>query len=78
MKQGEDLESQFRRLEEIGEQIRNPEISLDSAVDLLKEGMALSQKIESKLDQIESQVEIVSNDEKDDEELKFEPYSTVI
>lgn len=76
MEKGEALETQFKRLEKISEEIRNPEISLDTAMQLLQEGMTLSKTIENRLDSIETQIEIMTADSKEQEELTFEPYSS--
>ncbi|MCL2069512.1 MAG: exodeoxyribonuclease VII small subunit [Treponema sp.] len=55
------FEERLERLEELGDEIRNNEISLDDAIKAFEEGIVLARALEKDLEKIESRVEILMN-----------------
>lgn len=55
------FEERLRRLEELSEKIREPELALEEAVAAFEEGVKLSKGLEKDLDRIEARVEILLN-----------------
>jgi len=55
------FEERLRRLEELSDKIRDPELPLEEAVAVFEEGLKLSKGLERDLDKIESRVEILLN-----------------
>jgi len=55
------FEERLRRLEELSDKIRDPELPLEEAVAVFEEGIKLSKGLERDLDKIESRVEILLN-----------------
>jgi exodeoxyribonuclease VII small subunit len=56
-----NFEERLRRLEQLSERIREPEIALEDAVAMFEEGVKLSKGLEKDLDTIEARVEILLN-----------------
>jgi exodeoxyribonuclease VII small subunit len=56
-----NFEERLERLEELGEQIRNPALSLDDAIKAFEEGIRLAKSLEKDLEKAESRVEILLN-----------------
>lgn len=56
-----DIEKSFSRLEEINDQIRDPQMSLTKATELFEEGIKLSEGIEKALNKVEQKIEILTN-----------------
>ncbi|PKL25408.1 MAG: exodeoxyribonuclease VII small subunit [Spirochaetae bacterium HGW-Spirochaetae-3] len=56
-----NFEERLKRLEELSETIREPDLALEDAVAIFEEGVKLSKGLEKDLDRIESRVEILLN-----------------
>jgi len=56
-----NFEDRLKRLEELSERIREPELSLEDAMAVFEEGVKLSKGLEKDLERIESRVEILLN-----------------
>ncbi|PKL09591.1 MAG: exodeoxyribonuclease VII small subunit [Spirochaetae bacterium HGW-Spirochaetae-7] len=56
-----NFEERLRRLEELSERIREPDLALEDAVAVFEEGVKLSKGLEKDLERIESKVEILLN-----------------
>jgi len=56
-----NFEERLRRLEELSEKIREPDLALEDAVAVFEEGVKLSKGLEKDLERIESKVEILLN-----------------
>jgi exodeoxyribonuclease VII small subunit len=56
-----NFEERLKRLEELSERIRDPELALEEAVAVFEEGVKLSKGLEKDLERIESRVEILLN-----------------
>ncbi|HQO65573.1 MAG TPA: exodeoxyribonuclease VII small subunit [Spirochaetales bacterium] len=57
-----NFEERLRRLEELSERIREPDLALEDAVAAFEEGVKLSKGLEKDLDRIEARVEILLNE----------------
>lgn len=55
------FEERLRRLEELSDKIRDPDLPLEDAVAVFEEGIKLSKGLERDLAKIESRVEILLN-----------------
>jgi len=55
------FEERLDRLEELGEEIRKNDSSLDEAIKAFEEGVKLARALEKDLDKIESRIEILMN-----------------
>jgi exodeoxyribonuclease VII small subunit len=56
-----NFEERLKRLEQLSERIREPDLALEDAVAMFEEGVKLSKGLEKDLDRIESRVEILLN-----------------
>jgi len=56
-----NFEERLKRLEELAERIREPDLALEDAVAVFEEGVKLSKGLEKDLDRVESRVEILLN-----------------
>ncbi len=56
-----NFEDRLKRLEELSERIREPELALEDAMAVFEEGVKLSKGLEKDLERIESRVEILLN-----------------
>jgi exodeoxyribonuclease VII small subunit len=56
-----NFEERLKRLEQLSERIREPDLALEDAVAMFEEGVKLSKSLEKDLDKIESRVEILLN-----------------
>jgi exodeoxyribonuclease VII small subunit len=56
-----NFEERLERLEELGDKIRRPDVSLDEALGSFEEGIKLARSLEKDLEKIESRVEILMN-----------------
>jgi exodeoxyribonuclease VII small subunit len=56
-----NFEERLKRLEQLSERIREPELALEDAVAMFEEGVKLSKGLEKDLDKIESRVEMLLN-----------------
>jgi len=55
------FEERLERLEELGEEIRKNDTSLDEAIRAFEEGVKLARALEKDLEKIESRIEILMN-----------------
>jgi len=55
------FEERLERLEELGDEIRKPDIPLDDAIKAFEEGIKLARDLEKDLEKIESRIEILMN-----------------
>jgi len=55
------FEERLKRLEEIGEQIRQGSLPLEESISLFEEGIKLARSLEKELAKIERRVEILVN-----------------
>ena len=55
------FEERLERLEELGEEIKKSDISLDESIKAFEEGIILARVLEKDLDKIESRIEILMN-----------------
>lgn len=56
-----NFEERLKRLEELSEKIREPDLALEEAVAVFEEGVKLSRGLEKDLERIEARVEILLN-----------------
>ena len=55
-----DFEGAMDRLEEIVRELEHGDVPLEKAIDLFQQGMKLSQLCGSKLEQVESKIEMIT------------------
>ena len=67
-----DFERSLVRLEEVVRRLESPQLSLDEAMKLFEEGVALSRECQKQLEQAEGKVEILLK--KADGKLVAEPF----
>jgi exodeoxyribonuclease VII small subunit len=67
-----DFERSLARLEEVVRRLESPQLSLDEAMKLFEEGVALSRECQKQLEEAEGKVEILLK--KADGELVAEPF----
>src|ERR1700736_394046 len=67
-----DFERSLARLEEVVRRLESPQLSLDDAMKLFEEGVALSRECQKQLEEAEGRVEILLR--KADGTLKAEPF----
>ncbi|GHT89324.1 exodeoxyribonuclease 7 small subunit [Spirochaetia bacterium] len=56
-----NFEERLERLEELGENIRKPDIPLDDALKAFEEGIKLARSLEKDLEKVESRIEVLLN-----------------
>jgi exodeoxyribonuclease VII small subunit len=67
------FEDRLKRLEQIGEQIKQGELELESSIALFEEGIKLAKSLEKDLSKIERKIEILINEpEKEGQAPKME------
>jgi exodeoxyribonuclease VII small subunit len=57
-----NFEERLERLEELGNTIRQSDVSLDEALKAFEEGIKLARSLEKELEKTESRVEILMNE----------------
>jgi exodeoxyribonuclease VII small subunit len=67
-----DFERSLARLEEVVRRLESPQVSLDDAMKLFEEGVALSRECQTQLEEAEGRVEILLK--KADSKLTAEPF----
>ena len=67
-----DFERSLARLEEVVRKLESPQLSLDEAMKLFEEGVALSRECQKQLEEAEGKVEILLK--KADGKLTAEPF----
>jgi exodeoxyribonuclease VII small subunit len=67
-----DFERSLARLEEVVRRLESPQLSLDDAMKLFEEGVALSRECQKQLEEAEGKVEILLK--KADGKLTAEPF----
>jgi exodeoxyribonuclease VII small subunit len=67
-----DFEHSLARLEEVVRRLESPQLSLDEAMKLFEEGVALSRECQKQLEEAEGKVEILLK--KADGKLVAEPF----
>ncbi len=67
-----DFERSLARLEEVVRRLESPQLSLDEAMKLFEEGVALSRECQKQLEEAEGKVEILLK--KADGKLVAEPF----
>jgi exodeoxyribonuclease VII small subunit len=67
-----DFEKSLARLEEVVRRLESPQLSLDDAMNLFEEGVALSRECQKQLEDAEGRVEILLR--KADGKLAAEPF----
>ena len=67
-----DFEKSLVRLEEVVRRLESPQLSLDDAMKLFEEGVALSRECQKQLEEAEGRVEILLK--KADDKLTAEPF----
>ena len=67
-----DFERSLARLEEVVRRLESPQLSLDDAMKLFEEGVALSRECQKQLEEAEGRVEILLR--KADGKLVAEPF----
>ena len=55
------LEERLLRLENLGDEIRKPDIPLDDALKAFEEGIKLARSLEKELEKIQNRIEILMN-----------------
>lgn len=55
------FEERLDRLEELSEEIRNPDLALEDALACFEEGIKLAKNLEKDLDRIEGKIQILMN-----------------
>ena len=66
-KEIQSFEEAFERLKEIVTLIENPDNNLESMIELVEEGVALSKLCEEKLSNVQDRINIISKDSSDGE-----------
>ncbi|GAB1457460.1 exodeoxyribonuclease VII small subunit [Spirochaetota bacterium] len=56
-----NFEERLKRLEDLSESIRDPELALEDAMAIFEEGIKLSKGLEKDLQRVEARVEILLN-----------------
>ncbi|AEF86268.1 exodeoxyribonuclease VII, small subunit [Treponema primitia ZAS-2] len=56
-----NFEERLERLEELGDNIRKPELPLDDALKAFEEGIRLARSLEKDLEKVESRIEVLMN-----------------
>jgi exodeoxyribonuclease VII small subunit len=56
-----NFEERLERLEQLGDSIRRPDISLDDALKSFEEGIKLARSLEKDLEKVESRIEMLMN-----------------
>ena len=69
-----DFERSLARLEEVVRRLESPQLSLDDAMKLFEEGVALSRECQKQLEEAEGRVEILLK--KADGKIAAEPFET--
>lgn len=72
-KKEENFESLMEKLEEITNKLEKAQLSLDDSVKLFEEGMLISQKCNSKLEDAEKRITILINENNEIKEENFIP-----
>jgi exodeoxyribonuclease VII small subunit len=67
-----DFERSLARLEEVVSKLESPQLSLDEAMKLFEEGVALSRECQKQLEEAEGKVEILLK--KADGKLSVQPF----
>jgi exodeoxyribonuclease VII small subunit len=67
-----DFERSLARLEEVVKRLESPQLSLDDAMKLFEEGVALSRECQKQLEEAEGRVEILLK--KADGKIAAEPF----
>ena len=55
------FEERLERLEKLGDEIRNSDLSLDDAIKAFEEGIVLARVLEKDLEKIEARIEVLMN-----------------
>lgn len=55
------FEERLERLEELSDEIRNPDLALEEALACFEEGIKLAKNLEKDLDRIEGKIQILMN-----------------
>ncbi len=63
-----NFEQRLERLEELGDTIKSPELSLEDALKVFEEGIRLAKGMEKELDKIESKIQMLMNQPAAEEE----------
>jgi exodeoxyribonuclease VII small subunit len=58
----ENFETKLKRLEYLGEQIRQSDVSLEDAFKCFEEGSKLACELEKEIDRIEGKIQILTNE----------------
>lgn len=62
------FEQRLERLEELSENIRDPSVTLESALSFFEEGIKLARSLEKDIDRIEGKIQVLMNNPvKDDD-----------
>lgn len=69
-----DFEARLRRLEELAQAIKNPELALEEAIGVFEEGMKLSKSLKRELERIQGKVEILLGDPDEGAEAAKAPF----
>ena len=64
-RESQSFEEAFDRLKEIVSLIENPDNNLESMIELVEEGVALSRICEEKLKNVQDRINIISNNSSD-------------
>jgi exodeoxyribonuclease VII small subunit len=67
-----NFEERLERLEQLGDTIRKPDISLDDALKAFEEGIKLARSLEKDLEKVESRIELLMNGPEEKAEAKPE------
>lgn len=71
--QKETFEQKLKKIEEISQELQNPNTELEKAVELFDDGMKLAKDLDKQLANIERHIEIVLNSW-DDDTIQTAPY----
>ena len=67
------FEERLERLEELGDEIRKPDIPLDDAIKAFEEGITLARVLERDLEKVESRIQILMSGTGSDSDDNDEP-----
>ncbi len=70
------FESDVKRMEEIVEELRKNDTSLDTAIQLFEEGVGIASRVDEELTLMERKVEILLTPPDSEGEAILEPYET--
>lgn len=66
------FEEKISRLEELSDEIRNPDLGIEDAISTFEEGIKLAKELEREIEKIEGKIQILMNSPLDDKDYDSE------